>query len=77
MWGVFGILLVGVFLACLEVPSLRRPGYRKDLIVFSVLLIFGISLACAKVLNAPIPNPGDWIAALFRPLSDAFSPLLH
>ncbi|MDF2684448.1 MAG: hypothetical protein K0R47_5638, partial [Brevibacillus sp.] len=53
-------------------PELKRRGFRREMLVFFILLILGVGTACAKVLNVPIPNPGDWVAALLQPLSNIF-----
>lgn len=76
LWGVFGIIAAAVVITLLEVPQLIRKGYRRELIVFSILLVLGVGAACGKVLNAPIPNPDDWVAFLLHPLSVAFKPFL-
>ncbi|WP_236707845.1 hypothetical protein [Brevibacillus choshinensis] len=76
MWGLFGIIAGAVVIVLLEVPQLRRQGYHRELIVFSILLILGVGAACAKVLNAPIPNPDDWVAFLLHPLSTALKPFI-
>lgn len=64
---IIGIVLVAAACALIEIPSLR--GRKKELWVFSLLLAFGAALGIASALHVPVPNPLDWIAAVFRPFA--------
>jgi NhaP-type Na+/H+ or K+/H+ antiporter len=66
MWSIAGILVIAVFIAAIEVPSLL--GKKRELWVFSILLLLGTGLSIAKTLHAYIPNPLDWMAAVYQPL---------
>ncbi len=76
MWVVAGILAVTIAIIIIEVPSLRRRQLRKELWVFSIMLLFGVGLSIAKSLQVKIPNPVDWIIVVYKPLSDALLGLL-
>ncbi|UFJ39833.1 hypothetical protein LOK74_17525 [Brevibacillus humidisoli] len=73
---IAGIVLVGVVIALIEVPRLVRNRHRKELWVFSCLLLFGVGLGIAKSLDVEIPNPLDWITALYKPANDLLTGLL-
>jgi hypothetical protein len=77
MWQIFGILAAAIAIIGIEVPRLRRKGLEKELWVFSLLLFFGTGLGIAKSLNLPIPNPLDWIIAVYKPASDALTRFLE
>jgi hypothetical protein len=68
MWSIAGILAVALLLAAIDVPSLTKD--KKELWVFTFLLLMGTGLCIAKVLHVGIPNPLDWIAAVYQPLSN-------
>ncbi|MBU7318792.1 MULTISPECIES: hypothetical protein [Paenibacillus] len=70
MVAIAGILAVGAAIVWLEVPSLVRTKRKKELWVFSLLLALGLGLSIAKSLRLNIPNPLDWIAYLYKPVSD-------
>ncbi|MCF6409810.1 hypothetical protein [Pseudalkalibacillus salsuginis] len=70
MWVITGILLVAILIIIIEVPALWKERQKKELWVFSLLLLIGVGLSIAVGLDANIPNPFDWIALLFKPLSD-------
>lgn len=69
MWPIAGVLAIGVAFMFIEVPALLKKKQRKDLWVFSILLLFGIALNIMEILEMPIPNPLEGITAIFRPFS--------
>ncbi|QNG61702.1 hypothetical protein [Metabacillus idriensis] len=76
MAAVAGILVIVAVIIAIDVPSLLRKKAKKELWVFSILLLFGTVLSIAQALNIKIPNPIDWITALYQPLSDMIENLL-
>jgi hypothetical protein len=70
MWVIAGILLVAILIIVLEVPPLLEKKQKKELWVFSLLLFLGVGLSIAESLDLNIPNPLDWIAIIYKPLSD-------
>jgi hypothetical protein len=62
-----GVCVIAGIIVAIEFPSLSKD--KKGLWTFSLLLLIGTGLAIAKCLNVGIPNPLDWIAAVFGPLS--------
>ncbi|WP_221566596.1 hypothetical protein [Alkalihalobacillus sp. TS-13] len=76
MWVITGVLLVAILITIIEVPPLWKKRQRKELWVFSVLLVFGIGLSIAVGLDLNVPNPFDWIAVIFKPLTDLMMWLL-
>ncbi|WP_257348508.1 hypothetical protein [Pseudalkalibacillus decolorationis] len=76
MWGIAGILLIALLIIIFEVPSLWKSKQKKELWVFFLLLIFGVGLSIAKSLAVNIPNPLDWIIAVYKPFSDAMMNIL-
>ncbi len=69
-WSIAGILAVAVLIAAIEIPSLRKKKSKKDTWAFSLLLLLGTGLSIAQGLQAHIPNPLDWMAAIFQPLGN-------
>lgn len=70
MGSVLGIL-IGILIICLlEVPSLLKKKQRRELLAFSVLLLVGTGLNIALALHIELPNPMDWIIAVYKPVSD-------
>ncbi|WP_018394301.1 hypothetical protein [Bacillus sp. 37MA] len=76
MVAVAGILVIMAVIIAINVPPLLRKKLKKELWIFSLLLLFGTVLSIAEVLNIKIPNPLDWITAIFKPLSDMVEKLL-
>ncbi|APB78505.2 MULTISPECIES: hypothetical protein [Paenibacillus] len=67
---VLGILLTAAAISLIEVPYMWKKGLKKELWLFSILLLFAVGICCAKALNWLIPTPLDWITAVYRPFSD-------
>ncbi|UUZ86247.1 hypothetical protein LJK88_24260 [Paenibacillus sp. P26] len=76
MLGVIGIVSASIVIAIIEIPSLLERKLRKELWVFSLLLLMGTALSCAKMLGANLPNPSDWLTVVLKPVSDALFQLL-
>ncbi|AXN38550.1 hypothetical protein ACFTQL_22590 [Peribacillus butanolivorans] len=76
MLAVTVILILVAIIIAIDVPSLLRKKLKKELWIFSVLLLFGTALSISQALNIKIPNPLDWITAIYKPLSDMIEKLL-
>lgn len=73
MWSIVGIVVIGVIIMFIEVPSLLKKNHRKDLWVFSTLLLLGIVLNISEQLEVSIPNPFEGITAIFQLYSKVIS----
>jgi len=67
---IAGILVVVAIIIIIDVPPLWRKKLIKELWVFSFLLLFGTALAIAQALHLKIPNPLDWMIAVYKPVAD-------
>ncbi|WP_307891684.1 hypothetical protein [Bacillus swezeyi] len=73
---VAGILLISGLIILLELPTLWKKKQKKEIWVFSLLLAFGVALNITEGLGVEVPNPLDWLAVIYKPLSDAIMSLL-
>lgn len=73
---IFGIVAAVVLLAAMEVPFLWRKGRNKELWIYACLMVFGLAFALAKSIDLPLPNPTDWIATMYRPVSKLVNQIL-
>ncbi|MFD2442840.1 hypothetical protein ACFSO7_02370 [Bacillus sp. CGMCC 1.16607] len=76
MVAVAGILVIVAIIIAIDVPPLLRKKLKKELWIFSILLLIGIVLSVAQVLEMKIPNPLEWIIAIYQPLSNMIDQLL-
>lgn len=75
MGAVTGILAISIIILIIEAPLLvNKP--KKDILVFFILLFFGLFLNIAMGLHKHIPNPLDWITIIFEPVSKSIYNLL-
>ncbi|MDO3681557.1 hypothetical protein [Paenibacillus ehimensis] len=77
MLAIAGILAFGAVIVWMEVPYLLKNKRKKDLWVFSILLTLGLGLSIAKSMRLEIPNPLEWIAYFYKPVSDYVFGLLE
>jgi hypothetical protein len=70
MWAILGILLIAIIILLIEVPPLLKAKRKKELWVFSILLLFATALSISKSLQVNIPNPLDWLTIIFKPFTD-------
>ncbi|WP_025685781.1 hypothetical protein [Paenibacillus maysiensis] len=67
---VLGILLVAAAICMFEVPYMWKKGLKKELWLFSILLLLGVGISSVRALSGFIPTPLDWITAVYRPFTD-------
>lgn len=70
------VLAFGTVLCFYEIPKMLKSKSYKELWTFCILLALGVTLAILKSLNILIPNPSDWIAWVYSPVSDLMKELL-
>ncbi len=54
---ILTLILVYLVIIILEVPSMIRNGWRKELLIFSLVFILGIYLTLAQYYQWPLVNP--------------------
>ncbi|WP_410984939.1 hypothetical protein [Bacillus cereus] len=74
---VAGIFVIVAVIIAIDVPFLLKEKLKGELWVFSILLLLGTSLSVAQALNIKIPNPLDWITAIYKPLYYVIEGLLR
>ncbi|OAB39234.1 hypothetical protein PMSD_04710 [Paenibacillus macquariensis subsp. defensor] len=70
MLSITGILVIVIVIIAIEVPALWRNKLKNELWVFSLLLLFGTVLGIVQALHIIIPNPLDWVIAVYKPISE-------
>ena len=70
MWAITGIVVTASLMIIIEVPPLLKEKLKRELWLFSILLLLGTVLSIAKYLQMPIPNPLDMLYVIFKPMSD-------
>ena len=66
------VLLVIVFIVIilLEAPRLVKKKMWRELVAFSGYLLLGMALSIPMVLGIKMPNPSNFIEAVFKPLAE-------
>jgi hypothetical protein len=69
MWFIAGIIVVVGFCFIIEIPSLTK--FKKDLWTFNIAMLVATTLSIVSARHVPIPNPLDWVAAVFEPIGES------
>lgn len=74
------LMIIAVFafstvLCMTEIPKMLKKRQYRELWLFSVLLALGTTLAILKSLDVRIPNPSDFAAWIYSPLSEVMKSL--
>ena len=70
MLAIVGILVVVIIIIAIDIPPLLRRKLKKEIWVFSLLLLFGTVLGITQALNIQIPNPMDLLITVYKPVSN-------
>lgn len=68
-----GILLIFIAIAIFQIPQLAKEKMNKEIIIFSMFMVFTAVIAILKVNDVPIPNPLELIAYTLDPILNLFS----
>lgn len=68
--------LIFIVIIAIDAPVLIKKRMWRELAAFSVLLIIGMVYSYGQVLDLPLPNPTDYITAIFKPVSQYLEKLL-
>ncbi|EPD50827.1 hypothetical protein HMPREF1210_02335 [Paenisporosarcina sp. HGH0030] len=71
-----GILLIAATILWIEVPPLLEKKYKKELLVFYILLAIAVGISITLGFGKSIPTPLDLLTFVFKPLNDVIAHLL-
>lgn len=71
-----GILLIAATILWIEVPPLLEKKYKKELLVFAILLAIAVGISITLGVGKSIPTPLDLLTFVFKPLNDVIAHLL-
>ncbi|MCX7614579.1 MAG: hypothetical protein N2Z65_02340 [Clostridiales bacterium] len=78
--GIMLIILLGVFtivLCMVEVPKMLSAKEYKEMIVFFIILSFGVITAVLKILGVQLPNPQGVVIFVNQPIVDIIKGVLE
>lgn len=73
---ILAVLAFSTVLCIVEIPKMLKQKLYREVWTFSILLVLGTVLAILKSLNVEIPNPSDFIAWVYSPLTEVMKSLL-
>lgn len=72
---VLVIILIAIFIFVLEWSRMRKYKLKKEFVVFSLLLLFGVYYNISFFLTGHAPNPLNWIEFVIEPLNEQIGQL--
>lgn len=73
---IIAVFLFDTILCIIEIPKMLQQKLIKELVTFSVLLLYGTIIGVMKSLDLKVPNPSDLLAWVYSPVSDLMKSLL-
>lgn len=67
---IFLILFIGLIITVVEAPPLLKEKQKKELMVFSLIMLIGLFYNISFFLKGHAPNPFDVIEKIFKPMSE-------
>lgn len=64
------LILFCVMICIIEIPKMLKDRLYRELFVFLLLLVCGFITGILKSFNLAVPNPADWVAAIYSPFAD-------
>ena len=71
------VLAISTTLCFIEIPEILERKSKTELWSFLALLVLGTVLCILRSLNVPLPNPSDWVAWEYSPVSNWLKGLLE
>ncbi|MFD1776945.1 hypothetical protein [Paenibacillus rhizophilus] len=65
---ILAIIILFIMLAGWDIPDLIKKKRSKDLIVYSVLILTGLTLSILASFHVHLPNPTKGIETVLEPL---------
>jgi hypothetical protein len=65
-----GIIVAAGIIMAIEIPGLLKKKWKKELWVFVILMVFSVGVSIAQSLQVKLPNPLDWITAVYQPFTN-------
>ena len=73
---IIAVISFDTILCIVEIPKMLQQKLLKELITFSVLLLLGTVITVMKSFDMKVPNPSDFIAWVYSPVSNLMKALL-
>jgi len=73
---ILSVLAFSTILSYIEIPEMLLNKLDKELKWFLTLLLMGTLLVILKALDISLPNPSEWIAYVYSPISEVLKDVL-
>ena len=76
MWAMIGTVFTGAVISYFELPQLIKHKCWREVSVYILLLLVGMTLSILLIKNITIPNPLDWITKIYNPFTSFMERIL-
>jgi hypothetical protein len=76
MWAIIGTVFTGAIISYFELPQLIKNKCWREISVYILLLLVGMTLSILLIKNITIPNPLDWITNMYDPFTSFMERIL-
>lgn len=75
MAGIIFVSALAITLACLELPKLAKKGWKREIVVYLIMLLGGAFLSICAVNQIRLPSPLNIIVYIYKPVESWFNAL--
>ncbi len=76
MWAIIGTVFTGAIISYFEIPQLFKNKCWREISVFILLLLVGMTLSILLIKDVTIPNPLEWITNIYNPFTSFMERIL-
>ncbi|TKH03695.1 hypothetical protein FC682_16665 [Peribacillus simplex] len=76
MWAIIGTVFTGAIISYFEIPQLIKNKCWREISVFILLILVGMTLSILLIKDVTIPNPLDWITKIYNPFASFMERIL-
>jgi hypothetical protein len=73
---LIALVVFDIVVCVIEIPKMLKGKLIRELITFSILLLYGTAIGVMKSLDMKVPNPSDFLAWVYSPVSDLMKSLV-
>ena len=69
MLPVIFIIIIASLISLYEIPRLLKKELKKEIFIYSLLLIIAVGLGILYSLDIKIPNPLEGLTSIYKPIN--------
>lgn len=62
-----GVIVLYMVIAFFQIPQLKKEKMKREIWIFSIIMLFVTAVTVAKLNNLPLPSPLDLVTIMLSP----------